>query len=75
MPKEKFLGMFGLSWFFKKVDDSQPLSIINYYQDKDQDFVSAMMKHFWFEKNAPNLIKKFWAHHRYFIFVPQNNEK
>lgn len=69
MPKEKFLKIFGLSWLIQK-KKSIPMTILDYYSGKDPDFPEKMMSHFWFEKKAPKLLKAFWAHHRYFLFIP-----
>ena len=70
MPKEKFLKIFGLSWLIKKKEHI-PMTIMDYYNDNDPDFPGKMMSYFWFEKKAPKLIKTFWAHHRYFLFIPE----
>ena len=69
MPKEKFLKIFGLSWLIKKKEHI-PMTIMDYYDGKDPDFSEKMMSHFWFEKKAPKIIKTFWAHHKYFLFIP-----
>ena len=74
MPKEKFLKIFGLEWLLPKKKEKLPLSIIDYYSGKNPDFAEEMMQHAWFEKKAPNFIKRFWAHHQYMLFIP-NNEK
>lgn len=72
MPKEKFLKLFGLNWLISNQDsDNKPLTIMDYYLDKNPDFTDQMLHHYWFEKNLPNFIKTFWAHHKYFIFIPQ----
>jgi len=70
MPKEKFAKIFKLDWFFKK-KKKEPISIMDYYKNLDPKFPEKMMKHYWFEKFAPKIIKRFWAHHRYFLFVPK----
>ncbi len=67
MKKNQFLRMFGIKTKEEKIEE---LSILNYYLDKEPDFPAKMMKHYWFEKSAPNLIKKFWAHHHYYLFEP-----
>jgi Methyltransferase domain len=72
MPKEKFLKIFGLGWLLpKKAEKILPLTILDYYSERNPDFENEMLKHAWFENKAPNFIKRFWAHHRYFLFVPQ----
>ncbi|MDO9576268.1 MAG: methyltransferase domain-containing protein [Candidatus Cloacimonadales bacterium] len=75
MPKEKFLKIFGLGWLLPKQTEPIQLSIMDYYSDKNPEFENEMLKHSWFEKKAPNFIKRFWAHHRYFLFIPSKNEK
>ncbi|HPR17726.1 MAG TPA: methyltransferase domain-containing protein, partial [Candidatus Cloacimonadota bacterium] len=72
MPKEKFLKIFGLSWLLPAEKEHEPLSIMDYYNGTDPDFPPKMMKHFWWEKIAPAFLKKFWAHHRFLLFIPQN---
>lgn len=69
MPKENFLKIFGLSWLIKKKEHI-PMTIMDYYNGKDPDFPENMMSHFWFEKKVPKLLKTFWAHHKYFLFIP-----
>jgi len=70
MPKEKFLRIFGLQWLLKEEKNKDPLTILDYYSDKNPDFASEMMEYFWLEKKLPEFLKKFWAHHRYFLFIP-----
>ncbi len=74
MPKEKFLKIFGLSWLIKKKEHI-PMTINDYYNGKDPDFAAKMMSHYWFEKKAPKLLKTFWAHHKYFLFIPKKKEE
>ncbi len=70
MPKDDFLRKLGLGWLLPDQKQNNSISILNYYEGKDNKFPDKMLKHFWFEKNAPFLIKKFWAHHRFFVFIP-----
>lgn len=70
MPKEKFLQILGLGWLVKE-KEAEPISIIEHYKNNDHDFEEKMMKHYWFERIAPKFIKFFWAHHRYFLFIPE----
>ena len=74
MPKEKFLKIFGLSWLFKK-KEHKPMTIMDYYGENDPHFPEKMMFHFWLEKKAPKLLKTFWAHHKYFLFIPVKQVK
>jgi len=69
MPKEKFLKIFGLSWLIEKKEHI-PMTIMDYYSRKDPTFPEKMTSHFWFEKRAPKILKTFWAHHKYFLFIP-----
>ncbi|MBT3168618.1 MAG: methyltransferase domain-containing protein [Candidatus Cloacimonetes bacterium] len=70
MPKDKFAKILKLDWLLKK-EKRKPISIMDFYKNKDNEFPEKMMKHFWFEKFAPKIIKKIWAHHKYFLFVPK----
>ena len=72
MHKEKFLKKVGLGYFInhKQPDKSKsPLTILNYYKGLQPGFQDEMLKYYWFEKYAPWIIKRFWAHHRYFLFM------
>lgn len=71
MPKAKFFKIFGLGWLFPK-KSHQPISIMDYYSGHDPYFPDKMLKHYWFEKILPNILKKIWAHHKYFLFEPTN---
>ena len=73
MPKEKFLKIFGLHNLLKKKKHN-PISIMNYYSGENPQFPEEMMKHYWFEKKAPSFIKHFWAHHKYFLFIPSTEK-
>ncbi|MBT4575554.1 MAG: class I SAM-dependent methyltransferase [Candidatus Cloacimonetes bacterium] len=74
MPKDKFLKIFGLGWIMKKREHI-PMTIMDHYSGKDADFPNKMMDHFWFERRAPKLMKAFWAHHKYFLFIPTKQVK
>ena len=74
MSKENFLKIFGLDWLIKKNKENKSISIMNYYNGIEPDFVQRMMKYYWFEKSVPDFVKRFWAHHRYFLFIPENNK-
>ena len=69
MSKEKFLKIFGLHNLLKKKKHT-PISIMDYYSGKSPQFPEEMMKYYRFEKKAPSFIKHFWAHHKYFLFIP-----
>ncbi len=70
MPKEKFLNKFGLN-SRQKEKKRKSISILKYYQGEDENFPAKMMKYSWLETYAPSFIKYFWAHHKYFLFIPK----
>jgi len=74
MHKEKFLKTIGLS-FLVKEQKREPLSILNFYNGKEPDFQTKMLKYFWFEKKSPRIVKRFWSHHRYFIFIKSHEKE
>ena len=70
MHKEKLLRKIGLGCLVKEpTEPKQPLTIMDYYRGADDAFPERMMRHAWFERTAPNVAKRFWAHHRCYIFV------
>jgi hypothetical protein len=69
MPKLDFLKKFKLDKFVKT--EHVPVSILDYYQNKDDYFVYKMLKYSWMEAYAPSFLKMFWAHHKYYLFTPQ----
>ncbi len=73
MSKENFLKNFGLDWLIIN-KEQKSISIMNYYRGIEPDFEQEMMKYYWFEKSVPNFVKRFWAHHRYFLFIPEKNK-
>ncbi len=69
MPKEEFVAKFGI----KLPPSDEPKSavtIMDFYRDKDPLFEDKMLQYFWLEKAAPDFFKQFWAHHKYYVFVP-----
>ncbi|MEN6445167.1 MAG: methyltransferase domain-containing protein [Candidatus Cloacimonas sp.] len=52
--------------------EKEPISILSYYQEEDEDFVSRMLSYGWLEKKASRSFKKYWAHHYYMLFSPDN---
>lgn len=67
MSKEDFLKKFGLGSVVGEKKDS--FSILDFYSGKDPEFVNKMLAYSWFEQKAPGLVKLFWAHHRYYLFI------
>ncbi|MEA1972266.1 MAG: methyltransferase domain-containing protein [Candidatus Cloacimonadota bacterium] len=72
MPKDKFLKIFKLDWLLKK-EKSKPVSILNWYADKDLGFERKMLSLSYLEEKAPWIFKRFWAHHRYYMFIKNEN--
>ena len=69
MSKEDFLQKLGLSFLSKKSKATKaPLSILNYYNGSEPDMKARMLQLDLFEKHAPVLFKKIWAHHHYYLF-------
>ncbi len=71
MAKEDFLKKLGLGFLVKNQpvnEEKDPLTVLDYWQDKDKDFASKMMNYYWLEKIAPDSFKAIWAHHKYYVF-------
>ncbi len=71
MAKEDFLKKLRLGFLVKEKTEKEvkePLTILDYWQDKDQDFADKMMKYYWLERYAPGLFKAFWAHHKFYVY-------
>ena len=74
MKKEKLLKMIGLYGLLDRSDDKgDRVSIIDYYTGLEPDLPANMKKYYWFERILPPFLKKFWAHHHYYLFVRSNN--
>ncbi|MDN5354874.1 MAG: hypothetical protein PWQ09_1630 [Candidatus Cloacimonadota bacterium] len=69
MPKLEFLKKMKLDKILKTKSES--ISILGYYQDKDPYFAYKMLKYSWLENYAPKFFKSIWAHHKFYLFVPQ----
>ena len=69
MSKENFMRKIGLSFLLKNKPKKTPLTILDYYSGKDTQMKDRILKLDFFERYAPNFFKKFWAHHKYFLFV------
>jgi len=48
----------------------KPISILDYYRGVDPEFAPRMLRLYPFEKYAPRLFKRYWAHHLYLLFQP-----
>jgi len=72
MSKEDFLKKLGLSFLVKKDAVAKPpLTILDYYTGKAPDMKDRLLKLDLFERHAPILFKKIWAHHHYYLFLKQ----
>jgi len=71
MSKEKFIGkLLGTDKNNKlKATKKSPVSIVNYYCGKDDDFPVRMLRYSYLENYAPKMFKKFWSHHRWMLFI------
>ncbi|MDD4310322.1 MAG: methyltransferase domain-containing protein [Candidatus Cloacimonetes bacterium] len=53
---------------------SNVVSILPYYKDEDPLFREKMLRLAFVEKAAPQIFKKYWAHHYYMLFTPDNGD-
>ncbi|MCK9328702.1 MAG: class I SAM-dependent methyltransferase [Candidatus Cloacimonetes bacterium] len=58
---------------YKKTKDG--ISIIDYYIGAKPEMKLSLNKYKLFENFAPGIFKKIWAHHHYYLFVPEKNIK
>ncbi len=72
MKKEDFLRKMGLNKLAQKLEkgNGQCLCILDYFNGNNRNMESEMLRHGFLE-GFPSIFKKFWAHHRYFVFVPR----
>ena len=47
------------------------ISILDYYNGDDPQFAKRMMRYAWLERYLPEFVAQYWAHHRYFVFIPR----
>lgn len=73
MSKEEFFKMFGLKFLIpgSSKQNTHFISVLDYYSERDIHFNEKMLKYMWLEKILPSYMKYFWAHHKFFIFVPE----
>lgn len=75
MSKEDFCEKLKISGLLNLLETKQtqevkePLSILDYYNGKRPSMKEEMLKYNSFEKFAPVLFKKVWAHHHYYLFL------
>lgn len=75
MKKEDMLRRVGLVGMADKLEGGShnPTCILDYYKGLKPDMEKKFLR-YGFLENLPDLMKKFWAHHRYFVFTPRDNE-
>jgi SAM-dependent methyltransferase len=71
MKKEDLLRTLGFKRLAKKLEDREigSICILDYYNGNKKHMAKTVFKYAYLE-DLPNILKQFWAHHRYFIFVP-----
>jgi hypothetical protein len=74
MSKEKFFGKFLSSLLpsQKEIKPKRSISILDYYRGTDPTFPDRMRKLSIFEEFAPEIFKKYWAHHKWLLFENNN---
>ncbi len=77
MSKEDFFSkLFPCVSFKKKKHKSKDIvSILDYYTNKLPDLKDKLYRYRFFEDYAPNCFKKIWAHHHYYLFTKDHNNK
>ena len=69
MSKEELLNLY-FSPFIKTIKKNKnPITILDYYSDKDKNIKDKVMKFDYFERYAPEIFKRIWAHHHYYLFL------
>lgn len=70
MPKELWLAKLKGKTTSISETRAKPISILPYYCEEDPGFAKKMHSLSFVERLAPNWFKRFWAHHRYMLFIP-----
>lgn len=71
MSKEDFfrrIGLAGLAGMLER-KNTHPLCIIDHWKGTDRAMERNILRYAFLER-LPDPLKRFWAHHRYFIFTP-----
>jgi hypothetical protein len=73
MARADILRSLGLRKLAAKIEEEKDSSIciLNFFNNKNPNMEKEIL-HFGFLENAPRFIKKFWAHHRFLLFVRKN---
>jgi hypothetical protein len=74
MAKEDMLRRMGLGFIADRLQkrDNAGICILDFFNGKDPQMETRILRYDLLE-NLPNWIKKFWAHHQYFIFLPKKS--
>ncbi|MFO7985000.1 MAG: class I SAM-dependent methyltransferase [Desulfatiglandaceae bacterium] len=74
MSKADFCGKMGLSRYAKrlerKITPENRLCVLDYYNGRKK-WMKEMILKYAFLENSPELLKRVWAHHRYYLFEPR----
>ena len=72
MKKEDLLRDLGLKWLADRLKSkgNDGLCILNYFSGLNKRMEQEIQKYAFLE-HGPPILKKIWAHHQYFIFVPK----
>lgn len=73
MKKEDLLQTIGLKAFANNLRNrgDNCTCILDYYSGKKKDMENEILKYAFLE-HSPWIVKRFWAHHRYAVFVPHS---
>jgi hypothetical protein len=76
MNKEELLKNIGMKAMASRMESDKDnyLCILDYFSGKKPEMEKEILKHAYLE-DIPEILKRFWAHHRYFIFTPQGGKK
>jgi hypothetical protein len=72
MKKEDLLRKLGCKELVSSLEQrrGRPVCILDYHKGLNPNMEKEFLK-FSFLENLPNWLKRFWAHHRYFVFTRQ----
>jgi len=73
MAKEDMLRKMGMAFIADRMQkrDNPGICILDWFSGKDPHMEERVLRYDLLE-NLPDRIKKFWAHHQYFLFIPGN---
>jgi len=70
MKKEHFLKKLYLGFLLDKdADETKGTSIMSFYRGRDENFTQRMLKYNGLERKLPEILKRFWAHHHYYLYI------